>query len=96
MKASATLTPSGIVNLGISRTWQPAQLNRFKSLAPSATAVRAGVVCVLGRYLAGILSLVRPSTKVITSSTAAGSLAQANWGIRSRSSHVLYFSLFFR
>ncbi len=50
VKASATLTPWGIVNLGISRTWQPAQLKRFRSRArerhrrPRRRGVRLGKI----------------------------------------------------
>ena len=81
--------------LGISRTWHPVQLNRFRSLAPCATAVRLGVAYDFGRYLAGIFSPVRPSTKVMTSSIAAGSFAQVNCGIRSRSSQAFRSSSVF-
>ena len=94
VNASASFVPSGIVNLGISSTWQPVQLYRLRTFAPLASAVLTVVVVAswAGTWLP-IFSPVRPRTKVITSSTAVGSLAQANWGIRRRSSQVLYFSL---
>ena len=94
--ASSSFVPAAIVYLGISSTWHALQLYRKRSLFPWATAVWAGLSYDLGRYRLEIRSPVSPRTKVMTSSTATGSLAQANCGIRSRSSHAFRSSLVFR